>query len=625
MTTLLLGLAAAPVLFVAPGGNDLAVGSEKKPLRSLEAAIARHPGHIILKAGSYFVAKAIELGAADSGLTISAQRPGTARLLGGKVLRSWSATSDPRLDPESRPHIRVCDVGGIPDLGHMSRAGFSVKRAAAGLELFFAGQPMTLARWPNEGWLRTGAATKDSSIAFDGDRPTRWHDKGDVWAMGYWQYDWAESYERVAAIEPGHFSLEGKPPFGVGPGRRFVFLNAIEELDSPGEWYLDRLSHRLYFWPPSEKGEAIASTLSGTMFHLKEASNVTIKGLDLEAGRGSAIRVEGGKNDRVEACLIRNFGLDGISIEGSVNSGVAGCDLTGMGDRAIGLSGGDRKTLSPGGLYAEDNHIWAFARWSKTYQPAIGIDGVGNRAIRNRIHDAPHNAILASGNDHLLEGNDVYQVCTETGDAGAFYLGRNPTMRGTVIRGNHFHDLGQKVSTTGNFTEVMSVYLDDCLPGTTISGNVFEGPGTGIMLGGGQDNVVDGNVFIGKNPAVHLDARGRGWAKDKVLNPAEWNFPGLIAAVDGTHGVYTARYPRLADALMRGFGDPTGTRIVNNVSVGGTWLRLQDGLTEKGFDNQGNVQLAAGTLADALKRRPIDLAKIGLRTKRRPLDVAMSL
>lgn len=623
MTALVLGLAAAPVLFVASSGSDQAAGTEKRPLRTLEVAIARHPGRIVLEPGDYAVMKTIELTAADSGLTIVAQRPGTVRLLGGQILRDWSPTDDPRLDAAARPHVRVCDLGGISDLGQMSRAGFSVKRAAAGLELFFEGQPMTLARWPNQGWLRTGAGTKDPVVAFDGDRPARWRSKEDVWAMGYWQYDWAESYERLATAEAGHFTLEGKPPFGVGAGRRFFFLNAIEELDSPGEWYLDRPKHRLYFWPPSAKGEAVVSVLNGTMFHVGGASNVTLRGLDLEAGRGSAIRIEGGEGDRVEGCLIRNFGLDGISIENSTNSGVTGCDLTGLGDRAIGLSGGDRKTLTAGGLYAEDNHIWAYSRWSKTYQPAIGIDGVGNRAVRNLIHDAPHNAILASGNDHLLEGNEVFRVCTETGDAGAFYLGRNPTMRGTMIRGNHFHDLGQKVSTDGNFTEVMSVYLDDCLPGTTISGNVFEGPGTGIMLGGGQDNVVEGNVFVGKNPAVHLDARGRGWAKDKVLNPAEWNFLGLIAAVDGSHGVYAARYPRLADVLSRGFGDPTGTRIADNVSVGGTWLRLQDVLTEKDFDNVGNVQLAVGTLADGLKRRPIDLGKIGLRTKKRPLDLAL--
>ncbi len=39
------------------------------------------------------------------------------------------------------------------------------------------------------------------------------------------------------------------------------------------------------------------------------------------------------------------------------------------------------------------------------------------------------------GNDHEVAYNEIYRVCTQTGDAGAVYMGRNLTMRGTVIRG----------------------------------------------------------------------------------------------------------------------------------------------------------------------------------------------
>ncbi len=624
MTTL--SLLLLPTLFVAPNGDDRADGTAKHPLRTLPAAIARaRGGRVVLRPGTYLVDRTIEIGADSRGLTVVAEKPGTARLLGGRVLTKWT--------PSDRPHVLVCDVADVPDLGEMRRRGFAMGGVPAGLELFFDGTPMTLARYPNVGWLRTGAVEGEKTFAM-GDGHARSIKGDDVWAMGYWNFDWAESYER-AEIEDGKLTLGEKPAFGVAAGRRFVLLNALSELDSPGEWFLDRKAKRLYFWPPSplrERGpggkgmgsEAVASTLEGPMFHLRDAEDVTLKGLRLEVGRAGAVRIEGGTRDRVENCLVRNFGDDGVDITDATDSGVVGCDLTGLGERGVHLGGGDRRTLTPAGLYAEDDHIWAYARWCRTYQPAVAVDGVGNRVVRCLLTDAPHNAVLLSGNDHLLEGNDVQRVCQETGDSGAFYMGRNPTMRGAVIRGNRFRDLGPKVTTAGNFTEVMSVYLDDGWPATTIQGNLFEGPGTGIMIGGGGDNAVDGNVFVGKNPAVHLDARGRGWAKDMILDPKGWNFPGKLREVDGAGPIYAARYPALRAEIAGDFRDPLGTRIVGNVAVGGTWLRLQDGLTVP--DAEGNnAVLPADSLQDALKRlaKPIDLAKIGLRTtKGRPFDLA---
>lgn len=608
MLTLLAGFAVAPVVFVSPSGNDQAPGTEKRPLQTLPPAVARlrrqHAGgRIVLKPGDYPISATIELGPADGGIVIVSEKPNAARLLGGRILKKWKPASLRGMDS----HVMVCDLERdepIRDLGQMTRSGFSFKRPSSGLELFFDAQPMPLARYPNSGWLLTGDKTADQTVVYDGDRPKRWRSTDDVWAMGYWQYDWAETYERVSSLDPSGFKLADKPPFGAGPKRRFVFLNAIEELDAPGEWYLDRPAHKLYFWPPSGQGEAIASTLVGPMFRLKDASGITLKNLNLEVGRGTGVTIEGGKDNRVEGCTIRDFGLDGITIDGATYSGVAHCKLTGMGDRGITLRGGDRKTLTPARLYAEDNEIWAFSRWSKTYQPGIAIDGVSNRARFNRIHDAPHNAILLSGNNHVIEGNDIFRVCTETGDAGAVYMGRNPTMRGTLIRGNYFHDLGAKVTTEGNFTEVMSVYLDDGYCGTRIEKNLFEGPGTGIMLGGGQDNVVEGNLFVGKHPAVHLDARCRGWAKDMVTNPKQWNFLGQIADVDATHGLYAQSYPRLKDVLERGFGEPSGTVIASNLILvaegeAKDWLRLQDGLSDAPFKNN-TVQVADARLTKVI-------------------------
>ena len=140
-------------------------------------------------------------------------------------------------------------------------------------------------------------------------------------------------------------------------------------------------------------------------------------------------------------------------------------EIRDTGDGGILLEGGDRKTLTPGGHFAVRNHIHDFSRWSRTYTPAILMQGVGNRAVGNTIDHAPHNAILVDGNDHLIEGNDLHSVAMETGDVGAYYLGRDWTERGNTVRGNFFHNLG--------VGDVNAVYLDDCASGSIITGNVI--------------------------------------------------------------------------------------------------------------------------------------------------------
>ena len=78
------------------------------------------------------------------------------RLIGGQVLSGFAEVSDPsvlsRLDEKARGHVLQLNLHefGITDFGEMKSRGFG-RRAVAHCELFFAGGPMTLAQWPNEG------------------------------------------------------------------------------------------------------------------------------------------------------------------------------------------------------------------------------------------------------------------------------------------------------------------------------------------------------------------------------------------------------------------------------------------------------------------------------------------
>jgi len=134
----------------------------------------------------------------------------------------------------------------------------------------------------------------------------------------------------------------------------------------------------------------------------------------------------------------------------------------------LSIIGGDRKTLTPGRHQALNNHIWRFSQHQLTWAFGISFGGVGCRAAHNLIHDAPHQAVLLGGNDHVFEFNEVHHVCTECDDCGALNKGGNPSCRGNVIRFNYFHDLG---SVMGHGSA--AVYLDDGDGGELVLGNVF--------------------------------------------------------------------------------------------------------------------------------------------------------
>ncbi|MES2461642.1 MAG: right-handed parallel beta-helix repeat-containing protein, partial [Armatimonadota bacterium] len=245
-------------------------------------------------------------------------------------------------------------------------------------------------------------------------------------------------------------------------------------------------------------------------------------------------------------------------------------EITDTGDGGIVLSGGDRNRLTPAELFAENNRIHEYSRWSRTYRPAVGVFGVGNRVAHNLIYDGPHNGIQLSGNDHVIEFNEIHNVCYETGDVGAFYMGRDWTARGTVIRNNYFHD----INGPGQLG-AMGIYLDDQASGITITGNLFRKVTRAVFIGGGDDNRVTNNVFVDCVPSVHLDARGLGWQKPATDGP-KGTLRTQYAAVPVTSDVWTKKYPSLVSSVTVGDpGAPTGNLVERNVSLGGRWSDVE--------------------------------------------------
>ena len=117
--------------------------------------------------------------------------------------------------------------------------------------------------------------------------------------------------------------------------------------------------------------------------------------------------------------------------------------------------------------------------------------------------------------------------------------------------------------------------LDDAASGTTIFGNVFYNASRAAFIGGGRDNVVENNIFVECDPAVHIDARGLNWAKKHIAREGGWHMYKKLEAVDYDRPPYSTRYPKLATILEDDPAVPEGNIIQRNICSGGRWLDLQ--------------------------------------------------
>lgn len=252
---LLLPVAAAGAaeLFVAPAGNDAGPGSREAPfatlakardtLRQLRLTQPAGPLTVTLRGGLYRCAETLALTAADSGSEAAPvlwqAAPGErVRLLGGALLTGWAAVTDAavlaRLDPAARAAVLQVSLKalGIADLG-------AVQPGPNGAQLFCGGRYMTLARYPNEGWLRVASVPQEGELKFPGDfrnsaptmiggriagkhygrftydddRPERWQDPADLWVHGYWVWDYQDQYHHVQKLDLATKEVWPEPPY----------------------------------------------------------------------------------------------------------------------------------------------------------------------------------------------------------------------------------------------------------------------------------------------------------------------------------------------------------------------------------------------------------------------------
>jgi len=436
----------------------------------------------------------------------------------------------------------------------------------------------------------------------------------------------------------------------IGPGDRFFAENIFEELDSPGEWYLDRKKGRLYFWPKkklSGKQEVIAPVL-GRIFYFKGTdkspvryiifSGLTVKDTDYSArdgckgsgtGSNGTMYLQAATNCVIENCSFLNMGKYAVCIAGGKDNSVSGNDIAFSAEGGILL-------LNSAGNKIIDNHIHHCGQVYKHIGGILleGSGSGGNEISHNLIHDISRYGISLKnpGTCNLIEFNEVYNTSLETSDTGAIEVTQQDKefRSNSVIRYNLVHDnIGYSSNMGIDMFLSWGIYLDSYAGGYTVSHNItYRDSWGGIMLQGGKDNKVFNNIFIdgGYQQVTVINFAGNSTGQEFIRNIVSYSGQGNLFCA-GKINKKVIRFDR--NLYFRDSGSAMTIMWMGRWDSGNRSEADFAAWQKAGFDRHSitadplfvnpekdNYRLKSNSPAFRLGFEPIDISNIGLIRRR---------
>ena len=310
---------------------------------------------------------------------------------------------------------------------------------------------------------------------------------------------------------------------------RYYLENAFEYLDGPGQWYLNRKTGWLYYWPTADDrlGETpVVAPLLGQLVNFdgkpegkQFVEYVTLRGLtfshaewwparnepgDLQAAISvpAAIHGDGLRHCALDGCTISHMSNYGVHLErGCQEDRIVGCEMTDLGAGGVKLGETlirDDPALQTHTISLTDNHIHDGGR---TFHQAVGVwigQSFDNVIAHNHIHDFYYTGISVGWvwgygrsltRNNLIEQNHIHDLGQAwLSDLGGIYtLGTQP---GTVIRNNVLHDI------TAYRYGGWGLYFDEGSTQIVAEKNlVYRTSHGGFHQHYGQDNVLSNNIF----------------------------------------------------------------------------------------------------------------------------------
>lgn len=415
-------------------------------------------------------------------------------------------------------------------------------------QLWVNGQRRQLARSPNEGFHRVAkfipgppvpnakSFLRDRFVFAPGDLQT-WARLVDVDIV--LMHSWENSIHPLKSVDTASnlvtFVAPLKEWWGLGyweDAQRYFVENAFELLDQPGEWYLNRDTGVLSYWPMSGeklgKAEVVAPALTELVCFAGNADKsefvqyVTLRGLTFHhadwvlAPKGNSstqaavetpavITADGALHCAFEGCEVAHIGTYGVWFRrGCKDCRIQRNRMFDLGAGGIRV-GEDRMARTDAAessrILVDNNHLFDGGR---IYTGCIGIwlaQASGNRISHNDIHDFYYTGISVGWNwglepnrtsNNVIEFNHVHDLGHGVmSDCGLIYcLGNSP---GSVIRNNVFHDMWPYSKPALGW----GIYLDAQCGNYTVESNlVYNTLSGGLMFNnGGHEHVIRNNIF----------------------------------------------------------------------------------------------------------------------------------
>ena len=503
-------------LYVAQDGDDRNPGTMKRPLASLARAqeLARSIGKkrktpitVWIRQGTYYLHKPLVFEPADSGtqdcpVQYAAYRGEKVTLSGGRLLDCrWVPYKD----------------------GIMMCALQKVNGEEPFTQLFIDGKRQIRARYPNydpqnplvwgKGYINVAASAEPwppTQFHFDPATFTRkrWSRPElavvqmfplDYWGALQWRLKDIDWDAHVVKLGWGGFQVNSLE-FGIaatGLGRsqlykedskddtfhsRFYIENVFEELDSPGEWYLDSDNSILYYMPAAGVDLRHASVeipvldrvveflgsqqdpvknvhLSG--FRLAHTASTFLKQYeapsrgDWTIHRDGAVLFDGAEDCSVEKCFFDAPGGNAVFINNySRRVRIYGNKITEAGDSAVCLVGSEYLVQGtnhpvPTENLISNNLIHDCGVFGKQIAGVFMSVTSKNTISHNLIYNLPRAGICVNdgwGGGHVIEFNDIHDTVRETTDHGPFNSwGRGrfwcfEQNHGTYVHGSGYHE-----------------------------------------------------------------------------------------------------------------------------------------------------------------------------------------
>ncbi|MCL2209513.1 MAG: right-handed parallel beta-helix repeat-containing protein [Treponema sp.] len=502
----------------ADGGN----GTQSRPFQKIAHAMYYvKPGDTVLvDSGIYYEKIRIPSGSSERPVTLTAM-PGAEVII----------TPTIPITPQWRQHTRNIFVADISQYVKDIDTEFP--------QLFADKDSMVEARFPNMGpsmsmihdYMRdiAGRGTNKNTVIASRNIPSEITDARVVICPGINHLSWETASSLVQSVSGRTIKLmaeigksdsyTGGEPYTPSQGNPFYITGALSLLDAPGEYYFDKQTNLLYFYPPwNGSPDSRTLTLRGKndiAIYTENTSFVNIKNITVYGG---GILMKNTRNCVLENCKVNyaeHFYLNGIY---GLNSGTRS-------DRMI-VSGSNNRiqrcefgpTAGNGIVLEGDDNIFTNNIVHDTSY--IGFPYYGIAVKKSKRLEISHNTITDSAHSHInftemgvmaFDGNYHvdYERCiirsnyfenhsTLNSDGGAFYAWGSDG-GGTEIY-NNFVVCGNK-NNQGSFDKLRyGLYADNSTVNYVIRNNIVIGGSSGLGM-----NLPSRNVRINNNTIVGAD------------------------------------------------------------------------------------------------------------------------